>query len=394
MLSPTNAASGVPNVARQTRLAAPFLRWFCALFAVLLVGIGSASAERIKDLASVQGVRPNQLIGYGLVVGLDGSGDQTTQTPFTVQSLQSMLTQLGITLPPGTSLQLKNVAAVMVTTMLPAFAQPGQQVDITVSSLGNAKSLRGGTLLMTPLMGNNKVSYAMAQGPLAVGGYKFEQRGTSAQKNFPTAGTIPEGAIAERTLEPEIGTTNGALELLLDQPDYTTANRVAAAINAELPSSASAVDSGRVRVSLGSRDAASAVALMARIEGIAVDPDIAARVVVNERTGTVVSGGDVYLSAVTVTHGDLRVSIKERFAVSQPEGLILDDVNSVRTVVVPEATVRVSEDSAQAVSLANGATIADLVEALRAIKVTSRDVIAILQGIKRAGALHAELVIQ
>src|SRR5688572_25542482 len=250
--------------------------------------------------------------------------------------------------------------------------------------MGDARSLAGGTLLMTPLMGSNKVAYAMAQGPLAVGGYKFEQRGTSAQKNFPTAGTITEGAIAERSLDAELGSLDGALELLLDQPDFTTANRMAAVINAELAhGTASALDSGRVRIAAGIRDRAGTVALMARIESLYVDPDVAARVVVNERTGTVVSGGDVYLSAITVTHGDLKVSIKERYAISQPEGLILDDSNGVRTVAVPEATVRVNETGAQAVNLADGATIAELVESLRAIKVTSRDVIAILQGIKR-----------
>jgi flagellar P-ring protein precursor FlgI len=306
-----------------------------------------------------------------------------------------MLREFGLAVPPG-SLSTRNVAAVIVTADLPGAVRAGDRFDVNVAALGDARSLAGGTLLMTPLMGNNKVPWAMAQGPLAVGGYKFEQRGTSAQKNFPTAGTIPAGAIAERSLEPELVGSNGQLELLLEDPDYTTATRVAAAINAELaPGAATAVDSGRVRVALNGPDAGAAVAMMARIESIAINPDIAARVVVNERTGTVVSGGDVYLSAVTVSHGDLRVSIVERTVFSQPENVsVFGRASGVRSFARPEAEVHVSEDEAKAVSLPTGATIEQLVDSLRAIKVSSRDVIAILQGIKRAGALHAELVIQ
>jgi flagellar P-ring protein precursor FlgI len=358
----------------------------------LVAAMPAQSAVRIKDLARFDGMREQPIIGYGLVVGLSGTGD-SARSFTTLQSVSNMLREFGLAVPPY-AVSSRNVAAVIVTADLPGAVRAGDRFDVNVAAIGDARSLAGGTLLMTPLMANNKVAYAMAQGPLAVGGYKFEQRGTSAQKNFPTAGTIPEGAIAERTLEPELLQSNGALELLLDEPDYTTATRVVAAINAALPGgNATAIDSGRVRVSLNG-DAGTAVAMMARIESLAVDPDIAARVVVNERTGTVVSGGDVYLSAVTVTHGDLRVSIVERLNVSQPEGIYYGRQRGIRTVVAPEATVSVSEDEAQAVSLDSGATIADLVAALRAIKVSSRDVIAILQGIKRAGALHAELVIQ
>jgi len=362
------------------------------LGAVLAVSPAGA-AVRIKDLARFDGVREQPVIGYGLVVGLSGTGD-SQRSVATLQSVSNMLREFGLTVPPY-AVSSRNVAAVIVTADLPGAVRSGDRFDVNVAAMGDARSLAGGTLLMTPLMANDKVAWAMAQGPLAVGGYKFEQRGTSAQKNFPTAGTIPAGAIAQRTLEPTLVKNSGSLELLLDEPDYTTATRMAAAINSELAGgSASAIDSGRVRIALPGRDPAGAVALMSRIESITVDPDVAARVVVNERTGTVVSGGDVYLSAVTVTHGDLRVSIKERFAISQPEGVILEDSQGVRTVAVPEATVRVNEDEAKSVSLDKGATISDLVSALRAIKVTSRDVIAILQGIKRAGALHAELVIQ
>jgi len=364
---------------------------YMVLAAVLAAPAGAA--VRIKDLARFDGVREQPIIGYGLVVGLSGTGD-SQRSVATLQSVSNMLREFGLTVPPY-AVTSRNVAAVMVTADMPGTVRAGDRFDVNVAALGDARSLAGGTLLMTPLMANSKVAYAMAQGPLAVGGYKFEQRGTSAQKNFPTAGTIPEGAIAERTLAPDLVNGTGTLELLLDSPDYTTATRMAAAINTEVAfGTAAALDSGRVRVSLGTRDSAATVLMMARIESISVDPDLAARVVVNERTGTVVSGGDVYLSAVTVTQGDLKVSITERLAVSQPGGIFFGGSDGVRTVAAPEATVRVHEDEAQAVSLRSGATIAELVEALRAIKVSSRDVISILQGIKRAGALHAELVIQ
>jgi flagellar P-ring protein precursor FlgI len=359
-----------------------------------LLAVPAAAAVRIKDLARFDGVSEQPIIGYGIVVGLSGTGD-SQRSVATLQSVSNMLREFGLQVPPY-AISSRNVAAVIVTADLPGAVRAGDRFDVNVAALGDARSLAGGTLLMTPLMANNKVSYATAQGPLAVGGYKFEQRGTSAQKNFPTAGTIPEGAIAQRSLESELVGSMGTLELLLDEPDYTTATRVAAAINTEVaPGAASAVDSGRVRVSIGGQDKAAAVAMMARIESIAINPDVAARVVVNERTGTVVSGGEVYLSAVTVSHGDLRVSIVERFAFSQPEDVaVFGRASGVRSFARPEAEVHVSEDEATAVSLATGATIAELVNALRAIKVSSRDVIAILQGIKRAGALHAELVIQ
>src|SRR4051812_40395204 len=368
---------------------------YIALQATLLAltALPAGAAVRIKDLARFDGVREQPIIGYGIVVGLSGTGD-SQRSIATLQSVSNMLREFGLAVPPG-SLSTRNVAAVIVTADLPGAVRAGDRFDVNVAAPGDARSLAGGTLLMTPLMANNKVAYAMAQGPLAVGGYKFEQRGTSAQKNFPTAGTIPAGAIAERSLEPELVGSSGALELLLEEPDYTTATRVAAAINSELaPGSATAIDSGRVRVALNGQDSATAVSMMARIESITINPDIAARVVVNERTGTVVSGGDVYLSAVTVSHGDLRVSIVERFAFSQPENVSVLGSPGVRSFARPEAEVHVSEDEAKAVSLPTGATIAQLVESLRAIKVSSSDVIAILQGIKRAGALHAELVIQ
>src|SRR4051812_36526670 len=328
-----------------------------------LAALPAGAAVRIKDLARFDGVHEQPIIGYGIVVGLSGTGD-SQRSVATLQSVSNMLREFGLVVPPY-AVSSRNVAAVIVTADLPGAVRAGDRFDVNVAALGDARSLAGGTLLMTPLMANNKVAYAMAQGPLAVGGYKFEQRGTSAQKNFPTAGTIPAGAIAQRSLQPELVGSSGTLDLLLDEPDYTTATRVAAAINSQLASqAATAVDSGRVRVALyadnnGGQDPAAAVSMMARIESIAIDPDVAARVVVNERTGTVVSGGDGYLSAVTVSHGDLRVPIVERFAFSQPEDVaVFSGASGVRSFARPEAEVHVSEDQATAVSLPSGATIA------------------------------------
>jgi flagellar P-ring protein precursor FlgI len=284
----------------------------------------------------------------------------------------------------------------LVTAKLPGFLRAGDKLDVNVSSVGDASSLSGGTLLVTPLLGVNRQMYATAQGPLSVGGYKFEQDGTSRQKNHPTAGMIPEGAIAERTFVPVLLGDGGSLDLILNSPDFVTATRVASAINASVGGvAASAIDAGRIRLHPAGTSDAEIVTLVAKVEGLGVDPDEKARVVVNERTGTIVSGGNVSLSAVTITQGDIRVAITRRYMVSQPDGTAYFGVNEGgRTVVRPESTVDVDEQELQAVRLEQGATIGELVTALRAIRVTTRDVIAILQGIKGAGALHAELIIQ
>jgi flagellar P-ring protein precursor FlgI len=352
------------------------------------------SAVRIKDLARFDGVRDNVAVGYGLVVGLAGTGD-SQRSAATLQSVSNMLREFGLNVPP-TNVASRNVAAVLVTTNLPGFLRTGDRLDVNVSSVGDASSLAGGTLLVTPLLGVNRQTYATAQGALSVGGYKFEQDGTSRQKNHPTAGMIPEGAIAERTFAPVLLGEGGSLDLILNDPDFITATRVATAINAVVSGvAASAIDAGRIRLHPASTGDADIVALIARVEGLGVDPDEKARVVVNERTGTIVSGGNVSLSAVTITQGDIRVAITRRYMVSQPDGTAYFGVNqSGRTVVRPESTVDVDEQELQAVKLEQGATIAELVTALRAIRVSTRDVIAILQGIKRAGALHAELIIQ
>jgi flagellar P-ring protein precursor FlgI len=271
----------------------------------------------------------------------------------------------------------------------------GDRLDVNVSSIGDASSLAGGTLLMTPLRGPDREVYAMAQGSLSIGGYRFEQNGTVRQKNHPTSGNIPEGALAERVIAPQLLTADGGIELILNDPDFTTANRVATLINRSVPGAqATPVTAGRIRLAAPSSEPAGIVAMVSAVENLAIEPDIKARVVVNERTGTIVSGGNVYLSAITVTHGDIKVAIDTRYLVSQPDGYQYFTGPGVRTAIVPETTMDVSESQLKAVNLPQGATIEDLVAALKGVKASSRDVIAILQGVKRAGALHAELIIQ
>jgi flagellar P-ring protein precursor FlgI len=278
---------------------------------------------------------------------------------------------------------------------MPALVRSGDRLDVNVAAIGDARSLAGGTLLLTPLLDGSRRICATAQCPLTVGGYRFEQNGNVSQKNFPTSASIPEGAIAECDSEAEVGNADGTLDLLLNSPDYTTALRVATTIGNELPEvMAQPIDAGRIRLrSPGA--GGSLVGLMARLENLTVDPDVKARVVVNERTGTIVSGGNVWISDVTITHGDIQVSITQQYFISQPEGLILEGRNNgIRTAIVPDTQVRVFDPELQSVSLNDGATVAELVEALQGIRVSAQDVIAILQGIKTSGALHAELIIQ
>lgn len=368
-------------------------RLTCLLLVVLCHGIAQADV-RIKDIGRFAGVRENVVIGYGLVVGLAGSGD-SRRSLATVQSLSNVLQEFGLQVP-ATAINSRNVAAVLVTASLPGFVSVGDRLDVNVSSIGDASSLAGGTLLMTPLRGVDRDVYALAQGPLSIGGFRFEQSGTLRQKNHATSGNIPQGGIAERAITPQLQASDGSLEIVLKEPDFTTATRIASAINRQRSSevTAVAIDAGRVRLRpvSGTLDE-QMIRLIAAVENLEVEPDMSARVVVNERTGTIVSGGNVWLSAVTVTQGDLQVSIEQRFAVSQPEGLIRPGAG-VQSVVVPEAVVTAEETPAESVRLAQGATIDNLVQALKGIKVSARDIIAILQAIKRSGALHAELIIQ
>ena len=361
---------------------------------VLLLAGGLAQADvRIKDLARFEGASDRAILGYGLVVGLPGTGDSQRNLP-TLQSVSNMLREFGLQVPP-VSVSSRNVAAVLVTASLPGVLRPGDKLDVNVSSIGDARSLAGGTLLHTPMIGADRSVYAAAQGPIAVGGYRIEQNGNVEQKNFPTSGTIPEGAVAERELTPRLVNRDGTLDLILNDPDYTTATRVAETINRLLPQTgATALESGRVRLNVRDDSEAGIVRLIAAVENLGVEPDARARVVVNERTGTIVSGGNVWLSAVTVTQGDIRVSITTDYLVSQPNGLYVRPSPNISTAIVPQTRIGVREPEAQSVNLKQGATITDLVGALRAVKVSSRDIISVLQGIKRAGALHAELIIQ
>jgi flagellar P-ring protein precursor FlgI len=372
------------------------MRTFRLLFVFLSLAVSAAShgAAKIKDLGRFDGERESAVIGYGLVVGLSGTGD-SRRSLATVQSVSNMLREFGLQVPPA-AVNSRNVAAVLVTTNLPGFINAGDRLDVNVSSIGDASSLAGGTLLMTPLLGPDRSIYALAQGSLSIGGFRFEQNGTVRQKNHPTSGNIPEGAIAERSIAPQLAAADGTIDLILNTPDFTTATRVASTINSSLRgTTATPVAAGRVRLSTSSNEPASLIALMASVENLSVEPDTKARVVVNERTGTVVAGGDVWLSAVTITQGDIQVSIDQEYLVSQPEGIYYGRTGrGVRSVVVPQTTMDVKESETKAVKLAQGATIADLVTALTSIKASSRDVIAVLQAIKRAGALHAELIIQ
>ena len=347
-----------------------------------------AHAERLKDLAGIQGVRQNQLIGYGLVVGLDGSGDQTTQTPFTVQSVINMLQQMGVSMPPGTSLQLKNVAAVMVTTSLPPFAQPGQALDVTVSSMGNAKSLSGGTLLLTPLKGVDNQVYAMAQGNVVVGGVGASANGSSVQVNHLSVGRISAGATVERAVASPLGQGN-LVQLELNTTDFSTASRVVDAINRRFgPDTAAALD-GRVIQVRAPVSNDQRVSFLGNLESIDVTPaQMPAKVILNARTGSIVMNQAVTLDACAVAHGNLSVVINTDNAVSQPNALAQG-----QTTPVANSTISVNKDAGQLVVLKAGASLAEVVKALNAIGAKPQDLLAILQAMKASGALRAELEI-
>jgi len=352
----------------------------------LMLGCGGAAAERLKDLASVAGVRDNQLVGYGLVVGLDGSGDQTTQTPFTVQSIINMLGNMGVQLPPGTSLQLKNVAAVMVTASLPPFARPGQQIDITVSSIGNAKSLRGGTLVMTPLKGADGQIYAMAQGNMLVGGAGASAAGSSQTINHLSAGRVPGGATVERAVPTMLGQGEFVLFELHDS-DFGTARRVVDAINlATSAGTAQALDGRSIQVR-APLDVSDRVGFLGKLENLDVTPvQQAAKVIVNSRTGSVVMNQGVTLQNVAVAHGNLTVTIGVDTAVSQPEPFSRGE-----TVITQRGTVDIQQDQGSLHNVRASANLADVVKALNALGATPMDLVSILQAIKAAGSLRAEL---
>jgi len=345
-----------------------------------------AQATRIKEVAAVQGVRSNQLVGYGLVIGLDGTGDQTTQAPFTTQGLQSMLQQLGVTLPAGTTMQLKNVAAVIVTASLPAFAQPGQAIDIDVSSVANAKSLRGGTLVATPLKGADGQVYAIAQGNLIVGGAGAAAGGSKVTINHLSAGRIPEGATVERAVPTPLS-QGDSLELDLNSADFATARAVANAINASKGAGVARALDGRVVKVRAPTDSSARVDFLADLENLDINLAApAAKIVMNPRTGSIVMNQAVTLAPCAVAHGSLSVTINSNPQVSQPA-----PNSGGQTVVTDKTDIAISSQSGSLVNMPAGTKLADVVKALNALGATPQDLLAILQAMKASGALTADI---
>jgi flagellar P-ring protein precursor FlgI len=356
---------------------------------LILLCAMSAHAERVKDLASVSGVRGNQLVGYGLVVGLDGTGDQTTQTPFTIQSIRNMLAKFGITIPANVNPQLKNVAAVTVTAELPAFAKAGQTIDVTVSSMGNASSLRGGSLLMAPLRGIDGEVYAVAQGSLLVSGFGIAGKdGSRISINVPSSGRVPNGATVEREVPSRFASDPYVL-LNLHRPDFTTASRLVDGINKLLgPETAQGIDAITVRVN-APIDSSQRIAYLSTLESLDIDPgEPRARVIVNSRTGTVVIGSQVRVTAAAVAHGSLSVSITERLDVSQPSPL-----SNGQTTTTPRSQIDVQEKEARLFKFNAGVNLDEIVRAVNQVGAAPGDLVAILEALKEAGALRAELIV-
>ncbi|MDY6845225.1 MAG: flagellar basal body P-ring protein FlgI [Thermodesulfobacteriota bacterium] len=385
--------------------------WFFIPVTIMIIILFThhAYGVRIKDIASVEGVRQNQLIGYGLVVGLNGTGDKDG-TEFTLQSLVNMLRNMNIIVSPE-DVKVKNVAAVIVTAILPPFVKVGSHIDVTISSLGDASSLQGGTLLLTPLKGSDGFVYAVAQGPLSIGGFAVKgAAGGGVQKNHPTVGRIAGGATVERELSYDFSSSD-VLFINLHNPDFTTVSRVTQVINTSLGEELSnPTDAGRVRVQIPERYREKMISLISTIEGLEVEPDVLAKVILNERTGTVVIGENVRLKTVAVSHGNLTIEIREKKIVSQPfpfspvpsqgsqPGVVspeagISTVPGGQTVVTPDTTIKVEEEQSRLLVVQEGISIGEVVKALNTIGVTPRDLIAILQAIRSAGALQAELEI-
>lgn len=367
------------------KLSGPARRGLLWLMLALLATT-QAHAQTLRELADFAGVRDNALVGYGLVVGLDGSGDQTMQTPFTTQSLTNMFSRLGITVPSGTNMQLRNVAAVMVTATLPPFAAPGQRIDVVVSSVGNAKSLRGGTLLMTPLKGVDGNTYAIAQGNLLVGGAGASAGGSSVQINQQSGGSISDGAIVERSVPLELGRDGGALALQLKRADFGTAQRVVDAINSAMGRRVASAENARtIRVD-GPQDPNQRVDFIARIQGLQVTPvDAPARVIINARNGSVVLNQRVTLQPAAVAHGDLSVVISTENTVSQPAPF-----SNGKTTVVQNSNINITKQRGS-LNVVKGADLMQVVDALNALGATPQDLMSILEALKAAGSLNADL---
>jgi flagellar P-ring protein FlgI len=357
-----------------------------AAFMLICVAASAGATSRIKDLANIEGVRQNQLIGYGLVVGLNGTGDTLNNIPFTKQSLQAMLERLGVNVR-GATIRTGNVAAVMVTANLPPFGTQGTRIDVTVSALGDAKSLQGGTLLVTPLLGADGNVYAVAQGSLAIGGFQVEGEASKITRGVPTVGRISNGAIIEREIEFALTRLN-QVRLALRNADFTTAKRIAAAVNDYIGAPiAEPLDPSTVQLTLPKKSANNVVSLLTEIEQLQVDPDLAAKVVIDERSGIIVMGRDVRVSTVAVAQGNLTVTISETPQVSQAQPF----ARGGQTVVVPRSRVGVTEEGKKLAVVQEGVSLQQLVDGLNALGIGPRDMIAILQAIKAAGAIQADI---
>jgi flagellar P-ring protein precursor FlgI len=344
---------------------------------------------RVRDIARIESVRANQIVGYGLVVGLSGSGD-TQQSPFTIQAVVSMLQRFGVTVDLK-KIKTKNAAAVVVTAEVPAFYKNGSKLDVTVSSLGDATSLQGGTLLQTPLLGADEQIYAVAQGAVSIGGFSAGSGGSSTSKNHPTTGRVPGGATIEKEIKTNLTESDGSIRINLNNPDFENALKIAISINARFGAgTAMAEDSASVKIKPPAAYLGDPVRLISDVGDARLQPVSQAKVVLNERTGTVIIGGSVRIAPVAVAHGALTVEIQSELTVSQPAPLS----KNAQTVVVPQTNVSATENRASLVEIKSTATLADLVRALNALKVTPRDLVAIIQAIKNAGALYAELEIQ
>lgn len=361
---------------------------------LILLSLSAQAVEsvRLKDLGKVEGWRENHLVGLGIVTGLAGTGD-SPRSKATRQSLANFMSNFDVLIPPD-QVNSRNVAIVSIMASLPPITHQGDKIDATVTSMGDARSLLGGTLLMAPLKGPDGKIYALAQGPVSIGGYRYDQFGNVAQKNHPTAGVISGGAQAEQDVVASPLRADGSVDFIFNEPDYTTVERAEKAINAKLGGGFATIkDSSSVHVLMPSRYNQNKADFISALETIEIQPDNRAKVVINEKTGTIVTGGDVKLSKVTVAHGDLKVSIQNTFAVSQPLAIGRSGAN-IRTQVVPNTQINVNEERGDMVELPESSSVSDLLRALKKIKASTRDTITILQGIKAAGALHADLIIQ
>ncbi|PJE10979.1 flagellar basal body P-ring protein FlgI [Legionella sp.] len=362
------------------------------LLALLLIAPPIQAAVRLKSLAHLSGLQENPITGYGLVIGLAGSGDSRRNRD-TTQAIANLLQTFGVNIQPN-EVNSRNTATVIVTANLPSYAHQGDKIDINVASLGDAKSLLGGTLLVTPLKGPDNQVYALAQGPISIGGFKYDLFGNVIQKNHPTSGLIPGGAVVERTIYNELINKESGLHIILNRPDFTTADHVERALNQQFgPNTALAKTAQDIEIHPPIEAKKRFIRFISQIENISIEPDNIPTVVVNERTGVVVAGADVKLDAVTISHGNLQIAIATSYNVSQPT--LLNEVDGqVHTAITPSTNINVRETQANSVLLAEGATVADLIASLTKVQTSTRDIIAVLESLQRAGALHAELIIQ